>query len=65
MKKLFAFFWDKSLLIFAIIGAVNTVITMVGTQLLMGPFTSLWGETQPIGPAAPPCFSSPVLRLFS
>ena len=44
MKKLFAFFWDKSLLIFAIIGAVNTVITMVGTQLLMGPFTNLWGE---------------------
>ena len=42
MKKLFAFFWDKSLLIFAIIGAVNTVITMVGTQLLMGPFTNLW-----------------------
>ena len=40
MKKLFAFFWDKSLLIFAIIGAVNTVITMVGTQLLMGPFTN-------------------------
>lgn len=34
LKKLFGFFWDKSLLVFAIIGAVNTVISMVGSFLL-------------------------------
>lgn len=44
MKKLFAFFWDKSLLLFVLIGAGNTIITMVGSQLL---FSSLgyWGST--------------------
>lgn len=34
IKKLFAFFWDKSLLIFAIIGAANTVVSMAGSFLL-------------------------------
>jgi putative flippase GtrA len=34
IKKLFSFFWDKSLLIFAIIGGLNTVISMVGSFLL-------------------------------
>ena len=44
MKRLFAFFWDKSLLFFVLIGAGNTIITMVGSQLL---FSSLgyWGST--------------------
>ena len=35
LKKLFSFFWDRSLLIFAIIGAVNTVISYVGSFLLV------------------------------
>lgn len=34
IKKLFSFFWDKSLLIFAIIGGLNTVISWVGSFLL-------------------------------
>ncbi|MDO5601517.1 MAG: GtrA family protein [Oscillospiraceae bacterium] len=44
IKKLFSFFCDKSLLIFLLIGGGNTVISMAGSQLLLGPFTVLWGE---------------------
>lgn len=33
-KKFFGFFFDKSLLIFAIIGGINTIITMTGNFLL-------------------------------
>lgn len=43
-KKLFSFFWDKSLLIFLIIGALNTLVSVAGSQLLLSPFTKLWGE---------------------
>ena len=32
-KKLFSFFWDRSLLIFLIIGGLNTRVSMVGSQL--------------------------------
>ena len=35
-KKLFSFFWDRSLLFFLIIGALNTLVSMVGSQLLLG-----------------------------
>lgn len=45
MKKLLAFFWDKSLLIFLLIGGGNTIISMAGSQLLLSPMTSWWGET--------------------
>lgn len=34
IKKLFGFFWDRSLLIFAIIGGLNTIVSMVGSFLL-------------------------------
>ena len=34
IKKLFGFFWDKSLLFFAIIGGINTLITAVGSFFL-------------------------------
>lgn len=34
-KKIFSFFWDRSLMIFLIIGGLNTVISMVGSQLLL------------------------------
>lgn len=44
IKKLVSFFCDKSLLIFLLIGGGNTVISTVGSQLLLGPFTQLWGE---------------------
>ena len=44
MKKLFAFFWDKSLLFFVLIGAGNTIITMVGSQLLFS-YLGYWGST--------------------
>lgn len=43
MKKLFSFFWDRSLLIFLCIGLGNTIITQVGSQLLLGPVSRLWG----------------------
>ena len=33
-KKLFSFFWDRSLLIFLIIGGLNTLVSMVGSQLV-------------------------------
>ena len=33
--KLFSFFWDRSLLIFLIIGGVNTLISYVGSFLLV------------------------------
>lgn len=32
-KKLFSFFWDRSLLIFLIIGGLNTLVSMAGSQL--------------------------------
>lgn len=44
MKKLFSFFWDKSLLFFLIIGALNTIISMVGCQLLYGAL-GYWGSS--------------------
>lgn len=44
MKKLFAFFWDRSLLFFVLIGAGNTVITLVGSQLLFS-YLGYWGST--------------------
>jgi len=44
MKKLFSFFWDRSLLIFLIIGGLNTVISVVGSQLLLGTL-GYWGST--------------------
>ena len=44
MKKLFSFFWDRSLLIFLIIGGLNTLITMVGSQLLLGTL-GYWGSS--------------------
>lgn len=43
MKKLFSFFWDKSLLFFLLIGLANTLITLVGSQLLLVPVTEKWG----------------------
>lgn len=44
LKKLFSFFWDKSLLIFLLIGAGNTVISMAGSQLLYSAL-GYWGST--------------------
>ncbi len=44
-KKLFHFFWDKSLLIFLIIGAGNTLISMAGSQLLLRPISNALGPT--------------------
>lgn len=44
MKKLFAFFWDKSLLFFLLIGGLNTVVSTVGSQLLYGAL-GYWGST--------------------
>ncbi len=43
-KKLFSFFCDRSLLIFLIIGGLNTVISVIGSQLLLAPFTNIWGD---------------------
>ena len=43
-KKLFSFFWDKSLLIFLIIGGLNTIVSMAGSQLLYGTL-GYWGST--------------------
>ncbi|NLW79608.1 MAG: GtrA family protein [Ruminococcaceae bacterium] len=40
-KKLFSFFWDRSLLIFLIIGAVNTVLSYVTSFLLS--YYAGWG----------------------
>ncbi len=44
MKKLIAFFCDKSLVIFLIIGGLNTVISVVGSQLLLSSL-GYWGST--------------------
>ncbi len=33
-KKLFSFFWDRSLLFFLIIGGLNTLVSMAGSFLL-------------------------------
>ena len=44
LKKLFSFFWDRSLLIFLIIGGLNTLVSMVGSQLLYGAL-GYWGAT--------------------
>ena len=43
-KKLFSFIWDRSLLFFLIIGALNTLVSMVGSQLLLGAL-GYWGST--------------------
>ena len=43
-KTLFSFFWDRSLLFFLIIGALNTLVSMVGSQLLLGAL-GYWGST--------------------
>ena len=43
-KILFSFFWDRSLLFFLIIGALNTLVSMVGSQLLLGAL-GYWGST--------------------
>lgn len=43
-KKLFSFFWDKSLLFFLLIGAANTLVSMAGSQLLYGAL-GYWGAT--------------------
>ena len=45
IKKLFSFFFDKSLAIFLIIGALNTVVSLVGTQWLLGPISRQFGPT--------------------
>lgn len=45
IKKLVSFFCDKSLLIFLIIGGLNTIISTVGSQLLLGPISARWGDT--------------------
>lgn len=44
IKKIFSFFWDKSLVIFLIIGGLNTIVSMAGSQLL---YITLgyWGST--------------------
>lgn len=34
LKKLFAFFWDRSLLIFLVIGGLNTLVSMAGSWAL-------------------------------
>ncbi len=44
MKKIIHFFWDKSLLIFLVIGGLNTIISTVGSQLLLSPFTLFFGQ---------------------
>ncbi len=43
-KKIFSFFWDKSLLFFLIIGGLNTIVSMVGSQLLYDAL-GYWGST--------------------
>lgn len=43
-KKLFGFFFDKSLLIFLIIGGLNTIVSMAGSQLLY-PVCGYWAST--------------------
>lgn len=45
LKKLFSFFWDKSLLFFLIIGGLNTVFSMISSYLLNRYIftTDLWG----------------------
>ena len=45
MKKLFSFFWDKSLLSFLLIGGINTVFCwIISTWLNTNVFTTdLWG----------------------
>ncbi len=45
MKKLFNFFWDKSLLIFLIIGGLNTIVSVVGSQILLVPFSAAFGSS--------------------
>ncbi|HIV87002.1 MAG TPA: GtrA family protein [Candidatus Pygmaiobacter gallistercoris] len=44
IKKLFAFFFDRSLLFFLIIGAANTLVSMIGSQLLLSAL-GYWGST--------------------
>ncbi|MEG2653814.1 MAG: GtrA family protein, partial [Ruthenibacterium sp.] len=35
----------KSLLVFLIIGGLNTIISVAGSQLLLAPLSGAWGET--------------------
>ncbi len=44
MKRLFTFFFDKSLLIFLIIGGLNTIISTLGSQFLLLPFTEMFSQ---------------------
>lgn len=44
IKKLARFFCDRSLLIFCIIGGLNTVLSVAGSQLLLGPLTARFGD---------------------
>ena len=44
LKNCSRFFWDRSLLIFLIIGGLNTLVSMVGSQLLYGAL-GYWGAT--------------------
>lgn len=44
MKKLVRFFCDRSLVIFLIIGGLNTIISMAGSQLLLNAL-GYWGST--------------------
>ena len=44
IKKLFSFFFDRSLLIFLIIGGLNTIVSMIGSQLLLSAL-GYWGST--------------------
>ena len=44
MKKLIRFFCDRSLLFFLLIGGGNTIVSMIGSQLLYGAL-GYWGST--------------------
>jgi putative flippase GtrA len=44
VKKLFAFFWDKSLLLFLLIGGLNTIVSTLGSQLLYNAL-GYWGSS--------------------
>lgn len=44
MKKLVRFFCDRSLVIFLIIGGLNTIVSMAGSQLLLNAL-GYWGST--------------------
>lgn len=44
IKKFFGFFFDKSLLIFLIVGGLNTIVSTLGSQLLY-PYCGYWAST--------------------